>query len=685
MKLFQKIPVLIILLAVLASCKRNDYSSWDTNMLTPIASTSLSISDLLTDSTVRSNPDSSLQLVYDYRLYTIKTSDFFHVPDTEVKATLTLEKLKLADRTLSQSITLEDIYPQAAFAHGSQATIPAQNITSVPPTPIDGSSFFNTAVLKEGYIDITIANGFPVDVQEVDFRLVNKVTGDILVSDKMTDIASGSSKTATANLAGKQVDASMEVRVVSLKTYASPGPVTINKNDKVDITITVRDLKPQSATAKFPSQSVYSKDENSLYNFNGAEIKKLKIKKGVLRLRIVSTIQEDMTVVYSIPHAVKNGNSVNETLRVPASAPGKNQDVFKDIPLDGYLIDLRGKNPVVDDTVNAFYNTLNVTIDSSGRTASISLSDSVYIYYGLLDMEPEWAEGYFGQQVIEAGPTTEPFNFFSGSSGKITFDDMNLTLKITNGIGADAEVDIKNITSSNSRSGNKVTLTATPLSAPINMARATDNPFTEKITSYLLTNSNSNVKPFVENMPDALDYHMVVKTNPSGNVSNWKDFIYDKSELKADLNATMPLSLLADNLVLMDTLPFAMFASGNLNRVKQGTFNLSITNSFPFSAILQLYIIDESGAVVDSLVGLQNNFVQASGYNTATNQVTNPSQSVVKAFFSRDRMDKVKAGRRLLVKAIFNTPVGATQPVKIYSHYKFDIKLTGDFVYEQRF
>jgi hypothetical protein len=135
----------------------------------------------------------------------------------------------------------------------------------------------------------------------------------------------------------------------------------------------------------------------------------------------------------------------------------------------------------------------------------------------------------------------------------------------------------------------------------------------------------------------------------------------------------------------MDTLPFAMFASGSLNRVKEGTFNLSVTNSFPFSATLQLYIVDETGALVDSVVGLQNNIVQSAGFNLSSNQVTTPVHSVVKAYFSTDRMEKIKAGRRLLVKAIFNTPTGATQPVKIYSHYKFDIKLTGDFVYEQRF
>jgi hypothetical protein len=193
------------------------------------------------------------------------------------------------------------------------------------------------------------------------------------------------------------------------------------------------------------------------------------------------------------------------------------------------------------------------------------------------------------------------------------------------------------------------------------------------------------VKDFVQNMPDKLEYNLNVKTNPGGNVSNWKDFIYSYSELKATVKLSMPLAFKADNLELADTLPFEMFSAGALNRVKEGTFNILIDNSFPLSARLQLYIVDDNGAIIDSIMNLQHNFVQSGILDIATGRVTAPVRSVVKTYFTRERMENVKTGKRLLVKAIFATPTSATQPVKIYSTYKFDIKLTGDFIYEQRF
>lgn len=679
------LPALLVAMLFSACRREDDYSSWETNMLTPIASTSLTINDLLQDSLLKSNPDSSLQLVYEQELYKLATEDFFTVPDTEIKATLTLERLQLADRTLTQSIKLSQVYPPAVFLNGQTTNVPAQTLTSIPPTPIDASSFFQTAVLKEGFMDITIQNGFPVGIQEVRFKLINKVTLNVLVDTTMTDINPGESKTASANLAGKQVDAAMEVQVTSLKTYATTSPVLINSNDKVDITIDVYGLKPQSATAVFPAQSVYSKDENALYDFGGAQMKKLRIKSGTLRLRIVSTIEENMTVDYKIPHALKNGNSVHEILKVKAAPVGGSTDVIRDIPLEGYTIDLRGKNPPVDDTVNAFWNLLDVTLDYSGIQRSISLSDSVYIYYGLLDIVPEWAEGYFGQQIAVAGPDAVPFDFFRNTSGSLTLEDVSMGMDITNGIGANAEITVGNITSANTRTGKRVKLNATTLSSPIPIDRATDNPFTEKKVHYDYTQSNSNVKDFVQNLPDRLEYSLNVKTNPNGNVSNWKDFIYSFSELKAVMKLAMPLALKADNLELADTLPFEMFSAGALNRVKEGTFNILVDNSFPLSAKLQLYVVDDNGTVIDSIMNLQHNFVQAGQLDMSTGKVTAPVRSVVKTYFTRERMDKVKAGKRLLVKAIFDTPASATQPVKIYNTYKFDIKLTGDFIYEQRF
>lgn len=679
------LPLLALLLLAYGCRRDEDFSSWDTEVLTPIASTSLTIDNIIKGSQISTNPDSSLQLVYEYPIYTAYANDFFTVPDTEIKATLTLERLQLADRTLTQSITLGQVYPAAILLNGQSIAVPAQNINSIPPTPIDASSFFETAVLKEGFMDITIANGFPIDIEEVEFELVNTVTNTVLVSDKMNNITAGTSKTVTADLADKKVDADLEVRITRLKTYSSSGPVLINSNDKVDITITVRGLKPKSATAIFPEQSVYSKDENALYDFDGAQIKKLKIKSGILRLRIVSTIEEAMTVNYSIPHATRNGNSVNEILNVKAAPKGGNTDVIRDIPLNGYTIDLRGKNPLVDDTVNAFWNILDVRLDSSGIQRSISLNDSVYIYYGLLDMIPEWAEGYFAQQELKAGPSIENFDFFSNNTGSISFDDFNAELTLTNGIGAIADIDIKDFSSKNTRSGNTIKLNATPLNSIITMPAATDNPFTEKITTYALDKSNSNITPFINNLPDQLGYEMTITTSPNGNVNNWKDFIYDKSKVEAKLKLSTPLAFTANNLSLSDTLPFEIFSTGNLNRVKEGTFNIIVDNSFPLSAFVQLYIIDAAGAITDSVMLQQNNLIQAAPIDANTGKVTVPSRSVLKAYFNAERMEKVKNAKRLLMKATFNTPTGITKPINIYSNYKFDIKLTGDFVYEQRF
>src|SRR5690606_11260581 len=118
--------------------------------------------------------------------------------------------------------------------------------------------------------DITINNGFPIELEILKFELRNKLTKEIIISDEFNNISAGSSATKSVDLAGKTIATNMEILVSELKTAASNGPVLINKNDAVNVRIMVSNSRVSEATAIFPSQSVYSKKENGEYYFDGA-------------------------------------------------------------------------------------------------------------------------------------------------------------------------------------------------------------------------------------------------------------------------------------------------------------------------------------------------------------------------------------------------------------------------------
>ncbi|MGD0711851.1 MAG: hypothetical protein ABR968_11815, partial [Bacteroidales bacterium] len=62
----------VILIISLFSCRKDPgKASWDVSVMAPLIKTSLSLNNLLTDSLIQVNPDTSLKIVYDNTLYNV--------------------------------------------------------------------------------------------------------------------------------------------------------------------------------------------------------------------------------------------------------------------------------------------------------------------------------------------------------------------------------------------------------------------------------------------------------------------------------------------------------------------------------------------------------------------------------------------------------------------------------------
>lgn len=92
----KKIFTLIVLLGLLMTGCRKDqsFSSFETNVLLPLAGTELDFNNLLRDSILVPDANGALHLVSTYDLYRAKISDLLHVPDTERVNTLSLKTLR---------------------------------------------------------------------------------------------------------------------------------------------------------------------------------------------------------------------------------------------------------------------------------------------------------------------------------------------------------------------------------------------------------------------------------------------------------------------------------------------------------------------------------------------------------------------------------------------------------------
>jgi hypothetical protein len=214
------------------------------------------------------------------------------------------------------------------------------------------------------------------------------------------------------------------------------------------------------------------------------------------------------------------------------------------------------------------------------------------------------------------------------------------------------------------------------------LRRATNPPFTPSIYAMKFDKSNSNIKQFFENMPDKIDskFNMVVRERGS---NDYTDFIFDYSTLTANLELEMPVQFGTNGLELSQVKDFDLSGFKNYDRIKSGVLKLDILNGYPLEATCNIEFLDVSGTVITTLYenGKEQTIMPANldGFGKATAAV--PSQLFVD--IPQSKMQQIKSAKQIRIKTKFNTPGG--NRYKIYSNYKFGVKLKGNFIYEQGF
>lgn len=681
--------ILLVLLAasMFSACRRSLDTGWDTRYLAPIVTGELDVYDLVPDSLSEINDDESVTIVYQSQLLNYDlTEEAIEIPDTSVEYFVSLDSLALDDQTVSVSLSLGNIAIDLGFpigtliiaSNGSETTLDPIYGLSTDPTPVDATTFFETATFNAGYLDLSIANGLPVDLDTVVFKLTNSVGGETILEDTFFHIpAAGVPLTITKDLAGMTVEGNLLGQILYFSTPGSPDvPVLIDTSDIVAITLTARDMELQEAVAVFPEQNLINNANDVQYDMGGPEFTEMGMEAGAVHIYVKNTIGDSIHIVYDIPGAVDVfGNSVHIETSV---GPDETVDEFFDIA--GYTIDLRGSQ---GNEVNTFYQEFSARINYTGVASYITLEDSLQVIYGLENLVPNSLKGYLGQYDITVADTTSGVELFDQFvSGEINFGDINIDLEITNGLGASGTVLINSLAGTNTETGETVYLNCpSVIGVPININRALNNPFIPGYTTIALNSANSNVNDLVEIFPDRLFYDVVMQVNPNGNEFNYQDFVIPSSIIDIDLNLSMPLEFMATDLTLQSEFPVTLDAESGTEGIGNIDLTLFADNTFPLEANINIVFMDDLGTHLDSL-----NF---SGYNIKAGvlsddcRVHDATQTEIHQLVDGELKDAILLATKAVATVTFNTASipSCSDIVKIYSDYKMAIQLVGDVNY----
>lgn len=681
-----KFLLLLLFASLMWGCKRDLETTWDAEYATPVAHAEMDLSDLIGDSLLVKNGDNSLDLVYDYQLAMDSVDHYLNVEDTLQEKSVTLNKLVLDNRTLSDTITLGEIYPLSKLLDGQTQTLPAfDQDGSANKQEIDiTKQFFKQAKFKEGFIDMTLSNDLPVEAEKIVFQLLNKSDNAVIIYDSFLNVLPNTSVKTTKSLAGKKIDGVLVGVVKRIKTKASDSPVLIDSKKGIRLDLTIRDLELEYATAVFPAQNLMEENQEVQYSIGGSEIRFMVIKTGFLVMEVFSNVKEQIILDYSIPNSSRSGDFskyVNESIVVPPAPNGSYSKVTKKFPLNNVELYLMGKN-LVDLKHNTVYSEFKARIEYSGIERTLSLSDSVYVRFGLVEINPMLAIGDFGIHFFNF-EEKQPIKFFENVKGNISLEDVKMWLIFKNTFGIQADMTIDNITGVNTRTNNSVKLISPSMLPPtFTVDRATNDPFKPFYYPMLFDKSNSNLKQFLENIPDRLDSKFSMEVRKRGSRDH-TDFVFDTSKLTVNLQLQMPVQFGTGGLELSQLQAFNFMSFKKADKIKSGVLKLDISNGYPFEASCDVEFLDEQGFVLTTLYEAGKTQTVLPGNIDGNGIVTSPTLSQLFIEVPAAKMQTIKNAKKIRIKTKFNTPGG--NRYKIYSTYKFGVKLKGNFVYEQGF
>lgn len=434
---------------------------------------------------------------------------------------------------------------------------------------------------------------------------------------------------------------------------------------------------PVPGPVNFPPGTTFEASQDvTRFELEDLQLTRLDIRSGTVEMRIANSMPGHINGDFSLPGATSGGNPFNIQLALQPGTPDAPSIASASRDLSGYSLDLRG--PFFDD-VNTLATSLAYASSPDYGEISITGQDSLLATVSYFGIVPQYATGYFGMRDIAVDPASTPLDLFEGISGTLDLDEVTATLRIRNGIGVDVRANIEYLRSVNSGTGNSVDLQNAITTGPVNIDRALDlgGSFQSAENTFTLSQGNSNIEAFLENLPDQIEYALGITIDPLGNISNGHDFLYYESKLTAEMQVDVPLRLIATNLTLQRTVAVDLPGSTDGHALQSGVLHLFADNGFPFSAVIGIDIVDVNGQVLSMLGPLGTVASATLGTDGLVNALVSSRLDVK---LSQEQVDQFYIGGNIRITATFNT-ADQVQHVQILDSYSMGLQVTMDANY----
>jgi len=340
------------------------------------------------------------------------------------------------------------------------------------------------------------------------------------------------------------------------------------------------------------------------------------------------------------------------------------QNFQRTIDLQGLDIDLTNNGS----TYNYFYFTSTLTLNYEGQT--VTSAEDFDFELDLVDMEFSQALATIGKRTIATESNLITLNFVEELNGGLYyFDEPSFNFNFKNSFGIPVDAVLVEAYAHSETKGD-LSLIGDAVNSPFSLTYPTVNEMgSTSETDISINHLNSNLPVMIAWQPNTIAYtfEAIVNANENDDVH----FVLDTSRIAADIDLELPMIGRFRNLRFSENYDFS---GGDFEDAEYALFRLSSSNGFPISASVQLYFLDNSARLIDSLIYDDPKVLEA-GVTDNDGKVIQATEKEIDVLVPKDRLMDISLATRLLFRAILDTPENDVRSVRIYEDDRLEIKL----------
>jgi hypothetical protein len=335
---------------------------------------------------------------------------------------------------------------------------------------------------------------------------------------------------------------------------------------------------------------------------------------------------------------------------------------------DGYCL----KSTEVNDTS---YIQLNYKLELINSGNPINPDDAVDIMASFENLDFYSVFGYIDSRslISESGSVEIPIYANNPDLASLTFADPRINIFTYNSVGIPFEVTLDSVIGSadNGTTDSLEFYSGHPFVIPApnmgNIGATVDGEFN-------INKETSNINELLEIAPSTLSYKVTGRTEPG--TEEETHFILDTSRFMLAMEFLLPLDFKSSGFALEDTLEFEVGEEGvDTSMIKLAQLSITTINELPIEFELQLYLLDASHSVIDSVFD-GNTVLLGASLVDSQGLLMEPTEETNIVTFPAEKLGKLKDVFYMEVQARMITSELGQQYVKLYSHYSLNFEIS---------